>query len=66
MWNPLNWFGRKRREQRKWVLHLTATKGVPLNDLIELLARHTPLITQREYSKLPKHLQALFVPTRKA
>lgn len=51
-------FGKKRRQAR---YTLNVHKDLPLADLIDILQRHTPVISAREHGKLPAPLKGYFV-----
>ena len=60
----MGWFSKlfKGKRQKLWVLNVQ--RDMPVEYLLELLRLKTPVISAREYSKLPRHLQQLFVPSR--
>lgn len=60
--NPLSWFSKPKR-QRRFVLNVH--QDIALTDLVELLRRHTPVLSAKDYNRLPANLKALFVPSRK-
>ena len=57
-------FGKTVKRQRRYVLNVQ--REMPLEYLLEILRRHTPIIGAKEYNKLPPELKALFVPSRKS
>lgn len=63
----LQWFRNlfaKPKRQRRYVLNVQ--RDMPLEYLLRLLQIHTPVLSAKEYNKLPPHLKELFVPSRKS
>lgn len=58
-----SWFRKAPKRQKRYVLNLQ--RNMPDEYLLQLLRLHTPVISAREFNKLPEHLRAMFVPCRK-
>ena len=53
------WPFKKARRQAKYCLNVR--RDIPLEDLIRILQYRTPLLSAREWGKLPKELQQYFI-----
>lgn len=56
--------GHKPKRQRRYVLNVQ--RDLPVEYLMQILQMHTPVISAREYNRLPAHLKALFIQSRKS
>jgi len=52
----------RKRRQRRYVLRVN--QEIPLDVLLLIVAKFTPIISKRDYDRLPPHVKAHFIPTR--